>query len=191
MNLLPTAADYEKFVESFEDNYLGVCDGRSVWMIDCRKLDGSDQDENLEILVGRNSRIHELIFLGSKDQHEQHSHLYVGISRFLSAQNVLTIICESGRRSSVANAELWSSTLSRYGRYSHSVSLIHLSEHDFCGTTHALENAQSVSNSLPNFSNTQRRCLCRMFAARCRDRLGDRCTERPIRKAARDCSCKS
>ena len=69
--------------------------------------------------------------LGSKDNHEQHSHLYVEISRFLSAKNVLIVICENGRRNSVANAKVWSSTLSRYGRYSHSVSLIHLSERDF------------------------------------------------------------
>ena len=88
-------------------------------MVDYRKLDGTDQDKNLEMHVGRDS------------YHEQHSHLYVGISRFLSAKNVLIMICENGCRSSVANAELWSSTLSRYGRYLHSVSLIHLSERGF------------------------------------------------------------
>ena len=38
---LATAADYDKFVESFEDNYPEVCDARSVWMVDCRKLDGT------------------------------------------------------------------------------------------------------------------------------------------------------
>ena len=52
-----TVADYDKFLESFEDKYPGACDGRSVWMIDYEKLDGSDQDKNLEIHVGRNSRI--------------------------------------------------------------------------------------------------------------------------------------
>ena len=66
-------AEYDKFVESFEDNYPGVCDVRSVWMIDCRKLDGTDRDKNLEIHVGRNSRIMKSIlgFSGSKDHHEQ------------------------------------------------------------------------------------------------------------------------
>ena len=35
---LETEADYNKFVESFEDNYLGVCNCRSKCMIDCRKV---------------------------------------------------------------------------------------------------------------------------------------------------------
>ena len=39
-------ADYDKRLESFEDNYPGACDGRYVWMIDCKKLDDSDQDKN-------------------------------------------------------------------------------------------------------------------------------------------------
>ena len=56
-------------------------------MIDCRELDDSDQDKDLEMHVGRNSRIRKS-FLGSKDDHEQQRHLYVGISRFLSAKNV-------------------------------------------------------------------------------------------------------
>ena len=43
------------------------------------------------------------------------------------------MICENGRCNSVANAELWSSALSRYGRYSHSVSMMHLCERDFFG----------------------------------------------------------
>ena len=36
---LATEADYDKFVHSFDDNYPGVCNGRSIWMIDCRKFD--------------------------------------------------------------------------------------------------------------------------------------------------------
>ena len=35
---LVTEADYGKFLNSFEDHYPGVCDGRSVWMIECRKV---------------------------------------------------------------------------------------------------------------------------------------------------------
>ena len=68
---------------------------------------------------------------GSKDYHVLHNHLHVGISRFFSAKNVLIMICENGRRNSVANAELWLSTLSRYCGYLHSVPLMHLSERDF------------------------------------------------------------
>ena len=97
-------------------------------MIDCRKLDSTDRDKNLEIHVGRSSRIMKSI-LGSKDYQELHSHLLVGISRFLSTKNVM--ICENCCCNSVPNAELWSSTLSRYGRYLHSVSLMNLSKRDF------------------------------------------------------------
>ena len=46
---------------------------------------GTDRDKKLEIHVGRNSRIMKSI-LGSKDYHEQHSHLYVGTSRFFLSQ---------------------------------------------------------------------------------------------------------
>ena len=84
-------ADYDKFLEHIEDNYPGACDGRSVWMIDYETLDDSDQDRNLEIHAGRNLRIMESIS-GSKDYHEQHRHLYVGISQFFSAKNVLIMI---------------------------------------------------------------------------------------------------
>ena len=46
-------------------------------------------------------------------------------------QEVLIMICENGRCNSVANAEWRSSSLRRYGRYPHSVSMMHLSERDF------------------------------------------------------------
>ena len=39
-----TTADYDKFLESFEDNHPGACDGRSMWMVDNEKLDDSDKD---------------------------------------------------------------------------------------------------------------------------------------------------
>ena len=35
---LATTADFDKFAESFENNCPEVCDARSLWMIDCRKL---------------------------------------------------------------------------------------------------------------------------------------------------------
>ena len=59
---LATVADCDKFAESFEDNYPEVCDARSQWMIDCRKLNGTDRDKKVEIHVGRNSRIMKSIF---------------------------------------------------------------------------------------------------------------------------------
>ena len=77
-----------------KNNNPEVCDARSLWMIDCRKLDGTDRDKKLEIHVGRNSRIMKSI-LGSKD-YELHN-LFVGTSRFLSAKNVLIMIRENGR----------------------------------------------------------------------------------------------
>ena len=69
---------------------------------------------------------------------------------------------------STANTELWSSTLSRYGRYSHSVSLMHLSERDFVGVQKAV---------FKNLSNTPRLRSCRMFTTCWSDRFGDRALE--------------
>ena len=66
--------------------------------------------------------------MGSNDDHELHSRLCDGMSRFLSGQSVVIMVCKNGRRRSVANAELWSNTLTRYGRLLHSHSLLHLSE---------------------------------------------------------------
>ena len=43
---LATAANYDKFLKGFEDNFPGVSDGRSVWMIDCRKLRWSKSDHH-------------------------------------------------------------------------------------------------------------------------------------------------
>ena len=50
-------------------------------------------------------------------------------------KNVVIIICRSGRRRSVANAVLWSNTLTHYSRHQHSVSLLHLSELGFWKNT--------------------------------------------------------
>ena len=72
-----TMVDNDKFLESFEDNCPRACDGRSVWMIDCEKLDGSDQDKNLGDTCWSKLEDHEVYFFGSEDYHEQHGHLYV------------------------------------------------------------------------------------------------------------------
>ena len=59
--------------------------------------------------------------------------------------------CESGRRSSVANAELWSSTLGRSGRYLHSVSLVQLSEGAFWKDTCAGKCPECIKQSAKTF----------------------------------------
>ena len=50
---------------------------------------------------------------------------------FFSSKNIVIMMCRSGRHRSVANAELWSNTLTRCSRHQHSASLLHLSELDF------------------------------------------------------------
>ena len=107
-----------------------MCNCRSIWMIDFRKFDDPDCDKSLRIHVGRNPRIMRFI-MESKNYHELHSRLYDGMSRFFSSKNVVIMICRSGRHRSAANAELWSNTLTRFGRHQHSASLLHLSELDF------------------------------------------------------------
>ena len=71
---LATATDFDKFLECPEDNYPGVCNGRSLRMIDCRELGDPDCYKNLGIHVGRNPRIMRST-LGSKDYHELHRRL--------------------------------------------------------------------------------------------------------------------
>ena len=126
---LHTGEDYDKFVRSFEDNCLGMCHGSSIRMIDCRKFDHSDIVKSLRKLFGRNPRIMKS-FLESKNYHALHC-----MHRFSSSKNIVIMICKSGRHRSVANAELWSSTLARCCRHQHTVSLLHLSELDFWKST--------------------------------------------------------
>ena len=127
---LNTGADYDKCVDSFEDNDPETCNGRSIWMIDCRKFDDPDSIVNMRKHIGRNPRIMRSI-MESKNYHELHSRLYDGMLRFVSSKDIVIMICRSGLCRSVANAELWSNTLARYSRHPHSVSLLHLSELDF------------------------------------------------------------
>ena len=44
---LDTGADYDKFVGSFEDNYPGMWNGHSIWMIECVKFDDPGRDRSL------------------------------------------------------------------------------------------------------------------------------------------------
>ena len=147
---LDTGADYDKFVGNFEDNYPKICNGGSIWMIDCKKFDDPDRKKSLRNHMGRNPRITKSI-MESKNYHELHSRLYDGMPRFFSSKNVVIMICRSGRHRSVANAEFWSNTLARYSRHQHSVCLLHLSELDFW-KIRVLENVRNAANSLPEFS---------------------------------------
>ena len=116
-------------------------------MIDCRKLDDPNCDKNLRIHVGRNPRI------------MMYSGLYDGMSGFLLGENVVIMICKSGRRLSVANDELWSKTLTRYGRLQHSVSLLHLSALDFWKNTCAGKCSECIKQSTIIFQ-THNDCVC-------------------------------
>ena len=77
------------------------------------------------------------------------------------------MIYESGRCSSVANAELWSSTLRRCERYVHSVSLIHLSERDFGKDKGAGKCPECIKQSANTFQkhNDCGRAECSRLAA--------------------------
>ena len=90
--------------------------------------------------------------MASKDYHELHSRLFEGMSRFFSGKTVVIMIGKNRRRRSVANAELWSDALTRYGRLLHSVSLLHLSELDFwndmCRKVFGMQ--QTVYQNLPD-----------------------------------------
>ena len=125
---------HDKFVCSFKDNYTGICKDRSIWTIDCRRFDDPDNDRSLRKHIGRNPKIVRSI-LESENYHALHGRLYDGMRRFFSDKNTVIMICRSGRHRSVANAELWSNTLTRCGRRQHSVSLFHSSEQDFLGNT--------------------------------------------------------
>ena len=84
--------------------------------------------------IGPNPQIRKSI-LESGNYHAVHDRLYEGMYRLFSNKNRVIMICRSGRHGSVANAELWSNTLTRCGRRQHSFSLLHFSELDFWGNT--------------------------------------------------------
>ena len=121
-----TNEDYDKFVRSFKDSYTGMCKGRSIWTIDCRKFDDPDNDRSMRNRIGRNPKIMKSV-LESGNYHALHDRLYDGMHRFFSDKNIVSMVCRSRRHRSVANAELWSNTLTRCSRRQHSASLLHLS----------------------------------------------------------------
>ena len=75
---LETEADFDKLVDGFEDNYPGLCNGRAIWIIDCRKFNDPERDKSLRIHVVRDPRITRSI-MESKKYHELHSRLYDGM----------------------------------------------------------------------------------------------------------------
>ena len=121
---LLTKEDCDKFVRSFKDNCI------QIWTIDCRRFNDPDNDRSMRNHIGRNPKIMKSI-LESGIYHAPHDRQYDGMHRFFSDKNIVIMECRSGRHRSVANAELWSNTLTRCSRHQHSVSLLHLSELDF------------------------------------------------------------
>ena len=63
---LDTGTDYDKFVGSSEDNNLEMRNGRSMWMIDCRKFDDPDSNKSLRKHIGRNPSITQSIMRSKK-----------------------------------------------------------------------------------------------------------------------------
>ena len=126
---LHTKEVYDKFVRSFKDNYLGICKDRSMCMTDGRKFDDPDNDRSMRKHIGPEPEDHE-VHVGIREYHV-HDRLYEGMYRFFTNNNIVIMICRSGRHRSVANAKLWSNTLTRCGRRQHSVSSLHLSEPGF------------------------------------------------------------
>ena len=102
-----------------------MCNGRSIWTIDYRKFDDPDNDRSLRKHIGRNPKITKSI-LESENYHALHGRLYDSIHRFFSTKNIVIMICRSGRHRSVANAELWSNTVTRCSRRQHSVFFVAL-----------------------------------------------------------------
>ena len=133
-----------------------MCDGRSIWTIDCRKLDDPNNKRSLRKHIGRNPKITKSI-VESENYHALHSRLYDGMHWFFSSRNIVIMICRSGRHRSVANAELWSNTLTCCGRHQHSVSLLHLGKH-VCRKLFGMQ--QTVSQIFQtHYDQVQAECL--------------------------------
>ena len=59
---LAATTNYDKFLESFEDDYPEVCNGRSEWMIDYEKLDGFTPRQELGDTCWWKLEDHEVYF---------------------------------------------------------------------------------------------------------------------------------
>ena len=184
---LHTKKDFDKFVRSLKDNDPGMSDGRSTRRIDCRKFDDPDNDRSLRKHIGRNPRITKSIL---ENFHALHSRLYDGMRWFFSSRDIVIMTCRSGRRCSVANAELWSNTLTPLrSRHQHSVSLLHLSELDFWEDTCAGNCSECSKQSLGVFSSKLRSSPSRVFTTCSCVRPGDRPLETTTtRTCGRSCT---
>ena len=121
---LTTKADYDEFLGSFEINFTEVSNGRPAWLMDCRDLNDPGCGKLLKRHVGKNPRIMNSS-MASPGYHELHSRLYEDMSRLISRQNIVIMICRDGRYRAVANAEMWTNTLTelteRFERFDKSV----------------------------------------------------------------------
>ena len=146
-----------------------MSEGRSLWTIDCRKFTDPDNDRSLRKHIVMKS------ILESENYQPLHSNLYDAMSRILSSKNIVIMICRSGRHRSVANAELWSNTLTRCGPHRHSVSLLQLSELDFwenkCAGNWSECSKQSLRVFQTHHDQVQAVCLRRVL-------VSDPCTGR-------------
>ena len=131
-------------------------------MIDCRELNDPECDKLLKIHVDNNARIMKST-MASSGYHELQSRLYEDMPRFLSRKNIVIMICRDGRYRSVANAEMWSNTLTRYGQSRHSVSLLHLAELDFWQNTSEGKCPGCIKGTTENLSDTKRLFSSRVF----------------------------
>ena len=143
-----------------------MCKDRSIWTIDCRRFDDPDNDRSMRKHIGRNPKITKSI-PESGNFHALHDRLYDGMHRFFSDKNIVIMGCRSGRHRSVANAELWSNTLTRCSRHQHSVSLLHLSGMDFFGGNTCAGNCSECSKQplrvfQAHYDQVQAECLRRV-----------------------------
>ena len=129
---LHTKEDYDKFVRNFKDN--NPAESSTIpTTTDCS-----------------NSEDHE-VHSGIRELPRAAQSSYDGMHWFFSSKNIVIMICRSGRHRSVANAELWSNTLTRCRRHEHSVSLLHLSELNFWENTCARNCSECSKQSLRVF----------------------------------------
>ena len=119
---LHTKEDYDKLVRSFKDNFPGMCEGRSIWTIDCRKFDDPGNNRSLRNHIGRNPRIMKSI-LESENDHALHSRLYDGQHRFFSSKNILIMIRADVAKKSVYSLFYFSEVRRRHPQTSETLSV--------------------------------------------------------------------
>ena len=169
---LATVADSDQFAESFENNNPEVCDARSPWMIDCKKLDGADRDKKLEIHVCR-TQDHGIYFgiqgLPRAAQSSIRRNITIPLSQERPDHDLRERTLQFGcvRRVVVKYVES-------------SRQILTLCFNDASVRTRFLERDMRREASgmrkadFQNLSNTLRLRSCRLFTTCCSDRFGDR-----------------